>query len=161
MPSGTLARARQDRRKVFFFLGGAAVRADLGAERHSPSTRLLEVESTRLLVPLQGTRLPEVKKHKVACFPDPAHGCLRSKAQGCLFSKPGTRLLGTRLLEVKCCWFSSHGTRLLEIKSTKVAQERGLNTERRRLETNMSERTLAPSGARTKASEFSFSPPFF
>ena len=30
----------------------------------------------------------------------------------------------------------------------KVAQEGGLNIERRRLETNMSERTSAPSGAR-------------
>ena len=49
-----------------------------------------------------GTRLPEVKKHQVVCFPGQVQGCPKSKAQDCLSSVQGTRLpevKSTRLLD--------------------------------------------------------------
>ena len=56
------------------------------------------------------------QKHKVAQFPDPAQGCLRSKAQGCLISRPSTgfpEVKSTRLALLK-------GSRLREIQSARL-----------------------------------------
>ena len=42
------------------------------------------------------------QKHQVGSFPGQVQGCLRSKARGCLISRPATRLpevTGTRLLD--------------------------------------------------------------